>query len=517
MNKPLIAWFWFASFLASAALLGSAAGADPPAKKGGWVAQTDEQTGRLIQTMELTLSPQGEPRPALKHRLVPDDFDLVDGNAAVYYLKAGGFFEQQARRHQLREMHQKAAEQAQREKKSSSDLPPYSWLSMAPAELPLKEVKEFLELTSFQVPMLAEASRRRRIDLDRQIRDVDNPFAYLLPEVQSMRELARMQSLRCKVAIAEGNTARAIEVLGQQYALARHLGQDDFLVTNLVGLACAGIAWEDALHLIQHPDAPNLYWALASLPRPLVDIRQSMSTERQLFYLQFKTLREVDERPRTVGYWQDFLDRLIPEFAGLEGEFGLASASESPQTLRDTLVGFVAAAYPGAKRYLIEVCGLPHEQVAAYPTAQVVFLAMKRYYDEARDDLFKWSHLPFWQQQAATQGMGFDDLLRTKADRAGWIAMPAQLLLPAVLAANAAVARCEQGLAFVQTIEAIRMYGAAHDGRLPTSLEQLPVPVPLDPFSGKSFDYEYQNDRATLTGHPLPGYWYRLVLRFASP
>jgi len=517
MSNPLIVKFWLASLLLSAALPYSAAGADPPVKKGVWVVQPDEQTGRLIHTMELTLHPRNEPRPALKVRLVPDEFDLVDGNAAIYYLKAGGFFEQQARRDRLREMHQKAAEQAQQENKSSSDLPPYSWLSMAPAELPVEEVKRFLELTSFQVPMLAEASRRRRLDLDRQIRDVENPFAYLLPEVQSMRELARMQSLRCKVAIAEGDTGRAIEVLGQQYALARHLGQDEFLVTNLVGLACAGIAWEDALHLVQHPDAPNLYWAFASLPRPLVDIRQSMSNERQLFYLQFKTFLDVDETPRTVGYWQDFLDRLIPEFGGLEGEFGLPSASESPQTMRAKLVGFIAAAYPGAKRYLIEVCGLPHEQVVAYPTAQVVFLAMKRYYDEARDDLFKWSHLPYWQQQAATRGMSFDDLLQTKADRAGWIAVPAQLLLPAVLAANAAVARCEQALAFVQTVEGIRMYGAAHDGRLPESLGQLPVPAPLDPVSGKPLEYLYQDDHAVLTAQPLPGHWYRLVLRFASP
>ena len=113
--------------------------------------------------------------------------------------------------------------------------------------------------------------------------------------------------------------------------------------------------------------------------------------------------------------------------------------------------------------------------------------------------------------------MSFDDLLQTKADRAGWIAVPAQLLLPAVLAANAAVARCEQALAFVQTVEGIRMYGAAHDGRLPESLGQLPVPAPLDPVSGKPLEYLYQDDHAVLTAQPLPGHWYRLVLRFASP
>jgi hypothetical protein len=346
MKRSLFVWF-LPVVLSMAAGLPSPASADePPIKEGGWIKSRDDQTGVLVHTMEMTLHPQSEPRPALKYRLLPDEFEMLDGNAAVYYLKAGGFFEQHPSLDRLLDVYREAAEQAQKENRSSDEVSPYSWLSASPAELPVAEVKEFLQLTSFQIPILAEASRRRHLDLDRQIRDVQHPILYLLPEVQSMREIARLQSLRCKVAIAEGDIHRAIEILGQQYALARHLGQDDFLVSNLVGLANAGIAWDDALHLVQHPDAPNLYWAIASLPRPLVDIRRSMSLERQLLYLQFKTLREVDETPRTVGYWQDFLDRLIPEFAGLESEFGLASASEAPETLRAQLIAYVAAAYP---------------------------------------------------------------------------------------------------------------------------------------------------------------------------
>jgi hypothetical protein len=241
-----------------------------------------------------------------------------------------------------------------------------------------------------------------------------------------------------------------------------------------------------------------------------------MSLERQLLYLQFKTLREVDETPRTVGYWQDFLDRLIPEFAGLESEFGLASVSEASETLRAQLIAYVAAAYPAAKRYLVDVCGLPLEQVDAYPIAQVVFLAVVRYYDEARDDYFKWAHLPYWQAEAATGRLTFEEMLQTSVDRAGFIAAPVQLLLPAVRAAQASFVRCEQTLALIQTVEAIRMYGAQHGGRLPKTLDDLTVPAPLDPVSGKPFEYGYHTDHAVLTGQPLPGLRYRLVLRFAE-
>ncbi|MHC4398142.1 MAG: hypothetical protein ACYTG0_00510 [Planctomycetota bacterium] len=492
-----------------AVVLTPPAGAAEPVEEGGWLVEEDN-----VRTMEMTLHPKGEPRPALKHRLLPDDFDMVDGNAAVYYLKAMGFLEQDPARDRLRKVFAEARERVEKEGKSYGDFPPHSWQSMKPEELPLDEVKEFLKLTSFQPGFLEEARQRRVFDLDRNLREVDDPYAYLLPEIQAMRELARRQTVRCKVAIAEGRIDDAIAILGQQYAMARHLGQDEFLVTGLVGIACGGIAWDDALYLVQHPDAPNLYWAFASLPRPLVDVRHALSVERQMFYLQFKALREVDETPRPVGYWRDFLDRLIPQFGLLASDFGMPWANDDPEVARAVLVASVAAAYPGAKRYLIDDCGLSAEQVEAYPTAQAVFLAVVRYYDEARDDYFKWAQLPYWQ--AALKTRDLEPSMGAQADRVGWIATPSDLLLPAVIAVRTAAARIEQQLALSQTVEAIRMYGAAHDGKLPKTLDDLPLPAPPEPFNGKPLDYRYHGDHAVLNGHDMPGLRYRLVLRFAE-
>ena len=482
-------------------------------KQGGWLIERDEQLEIQVHTMEMTLHPRAEPRPALKHQLIPDDFDMLDGNAALYYLKAGGFFEQTAARERLTDFYAQARERARIENGPSGEVPPHSWQSMKPEELPLEEVKEFLRLTSFQPWYLQEASQRRRFDLDRNIRSIENPITYLLPDIQSMRDLARMQSLRCKVAIAEGHIDDAIEILGQQYALARHLGQDHFIITTLVGMSISGVAWNDALYLVQHADAPNLYWAFASLPRPLVDIRHAMSVERQLLYLQVKALREVDEAPRPAGYWQDFLDRLTPQFNALKLEFGWAV--DDPEANRAMLVGYIAAAYPGAKRYLIEDLGMSPQQVEAYPVAQVVFLAMVRFHDATRDDNFKWVTLPYWQSPDSLARSRMEDL-RMKVNRLGWSAMPTEPLLPAVHMVQTAGARHQQGIALLQTVEAIRMYGAAHDGKLPTSLDDLPVPAPLEPFTGKPLDYEYHDDFAVLNGHKMPGLRYRLVLRFAD-
>ncbi len=502
---------WLAAMLAIPVVA-----ADEPAKHGPWHYDRDEQTGLQVHTMEMTLHAKAEPRPALKHRLLPDDFDLIDGNAALYYLKAEGFFEQTAARNRLREIYAEAIKKANADDTDISQLPPYVWRTMKPVELPLAEVKEFLTLTSFQPQFLAEAAKRRRFELDRDIQHVDDPLGYLLPEVQSMRELARTQTLRCKVAMAEGRIDDAIAILGQQYALAAHLGQDDFLITNLVGIAISSIAWTDALQLAQHPDAPNLYWAYAALPNPLVDISHSMSVERQFLYMQVKALREVNETPRSVGYWQDFLDRIAAQLGSLAGEFGVGLRSNDPAANRAMLVGFVAAAYPGAKQYLIEEFDFSTEQIEAYPVAQVVFLALVRFYESARDDFFKWAELPYWQARASLDRTRLEKEFNRKANRLGWSAAPGRLLLPAVFMAQTAVVRNQQTIALVQTVEAIRMYGAAHDSELPATLDELPVPAPMEPFTGKPIDYEYHRGFAVLNGHQMPGLRYRLILRFAK-
>ena len=252
-------------------------------------------------------------------------------------------------------------------------------------------------------------------------------------------------------------------------------------------------------------------------------MRYALAVDRQLLYLQLRVLREVDETPRPAGYWHDFLDRLIPQMSGslFAQELGIHWANADPETVRFLLVGFIAAAYPDAKRYLIEEVGLPQEQVEAYPTAQVVFLAMVRFYDEVRDEYSKWTYLPF--HQARLMWDEVERVLNRAAERVAWIATPVALLPPAYDSLGDSMARLKQQLALIQAVEAIRMYGAAHEGKLPPSLDELPVPAPPEPFTGQPLDYQYHGDHAVLSGHPIPGpryrtpgLRYRLVLRFAE-
>ncbi|MBM3967589.1 MAG: hypothetical protein FJ308_21415, partial [Planctomycetes bacterium] len=267
-----------------------------------------EDGGPKPETKKMTIQPMAESKPSLAIRFIPDPSEDLDGNAAIFYLKAMGFLEQGPARDRLREIQRKAAEQAKAMGRDLGDVPPISYTTTAPKDYPKQEVRDYLDSSlAFQVPILREAQRYRNFSMDRNIRLSDNPIGYLLPEIQAIRDLARTQSIRCRLAIAENRTEDAIQIVGQQLAMSRHLGMDDFLVSSLVGNAVLAMATDDTLYLLEIANCPNLYWAFTQLPNPLLDIEKCISYERQFAYLQIPRLREVDTEPKQETYWNDFL------------------------------------------------------------------------------------------------------------------------------------------------------------------------------------------------------------------
>lgn len=483
-------------------------------REDGWIIRTDD-TGKT-RTRHLTLHPKLEPVPALKHRFIPDDFDRIDGNAAIFYLKAMGFLEESHAKEMIMKFERDSAKKAEEE--GQDDYPPYVWLKMSPQELPVDEVKKFLRLVGFQKSLLRNASYRTDFSLDRNIKGVDNPIFYLLPEINAMRQVARYQSLRVRLALAEDRIDDAITYLGQNLAMAEHLGQDDFLVSNLVGMAIASIAWNDMLYLLERPDAPNLYWAYAVLPKPLVSTRRALAYERHLLFEQVKLLREVDTQVRNAGYWQDFIDRLIAEsdsFAVvLDANWNLTNLDKSDA--RAVIASAIAAAYPGAKQYLVKEVQMDLEAVNAYAKTQTVFLAMKIYSERARDELLKWQFVPYPLAEASPLYAESFEQMQIDDRRIGWITRPAQALLPAAQAIATAVERSQQRFAMTQTVEAIRFYAAKHNGRLPQNLSNLALPAVHDPITGRPFEYRLKGDRAVLRGAEAAGTRNQLVLQIAK-
>lgn len=425
-------------------------------------------------TIRLTLRPAAEPRPALKYHLLPPLLDRQPGNAAVFYNKAALMYQQNP---ELVKQGDKVSQ----------------WNDLPLDKLPLDEIEKTLAPWSTVFAEIGFAVKREQCDWQLPIRE-QVPFTILLPEFQTLRAVARALRLKARWQVAKRQYNDAVDTLANMYAMARHCGAGQTLIQGLVGISFVGMIAQIQEDLAGQPGAPNLYWALTWLPRPFIDLRQADEFEMETIYLWMPELRRLDQS-RSADAWRDLFDGLAGGLADFES---VGDKNEE----RLILLGKAIQGYPRAKQELIAAGRLP-EQVEAMPVAQVLLLHTMRTYDDLRDNQFKWMGLPFWQahdglEQAASK-------LGHEARRREIIPL-AQLFLPAVQHASNAQARGERTIAMLRTIEALRLYAAAHDGRLPKQLDDIgEVPVPHDPLTGGPFIYESSDNTAVLEAPLLNG------------
>ena len=483
-------------------------------KYGVWVKADDPDSDKSMQVMRLKVHPQAAPLPALKHRLIPDPDDRTDGNSALFYLKAMGFLEQSNAFKQLREMEQKWAQQARDSGDVTADYPPYSWRDLPPSELPLDQVEDYLILIDFQKSLLYDAARRKNYSQDRAMERESNPIAYLLPEVQNMRQLARQQTVRLRYAVAQNRIDDAVEILSQIMTMANHIGRDEFLVSCLVGVAIEGIAIKQGLMLSQQADAPNLYWAIAACPDPMIDLSNAIGTERKFLLRQLPALAKVDETIRSDGYWEAFVDEVLPQWNRLAKQMNTWGGRPVASNVgKFQLAAYIASQYEGARKFLSEVSIISDKQLDKFSTTQTVFLAMKRHHAIVVDEATVGFYLPPWSPE---RPQAEADQKRWRKEL-GWIADTSENFVPATKQISAALTRSEQHLSLWQTVEAIRMTASQSGGTLPASLDELIVQAPLDPVSGRPFTYNADGQTATITGQRVSGSRWRLVVEMMKP
>jgi hypothetical protein len=249
--------------------------------------------------------------------------------------------------------------------------------------------------------------------------------------------------------------------------------------------------------MIQQPGAPNLYWALTNLPRPLIDLRKATQGEKLMLEAEFPELRAIEKGPLSADAQRSLLKKLQgPEFWGILGK--------SPNSALEKRLGFVATAmkiYPQARRNLI-AAGRKPEEVEALPVIQVIMLDSLRVYRRFQDDALKWMNVPYWQ---AREGRSKTNAELCEAMKRGE-GMPLLLMLPAVQKIQEATIRTERWVAALRCIEAVRLYAATHKGKLPASLSDIKdVPIPLDPATGRPFEYSVKGNVVTLREAALPG------------
>ncbi len=440
------------------------------------------ETKPETKVVRLAITPAVENRPVLKYQLLPTFVERRPGNAAVGYGKA-------AINYHWPEWETKTA----------------GWLEA--------DVEKFDRLTkgvdlstirsTATLELLKLASRREHCDWDLPLRE-QMFYTILLPEQNELRRLGRMAVVEARLAASQGKFEEAIENLKASYALARHNGQCPTLVSGLVSLTIANHTDWAVLDLAQRKGSPSLYAALAFRPRPLVDLRPGIEGEMYSLELSLPELREAVEAEPGSRNWNAAVSHLIDELRPL---IPLVESGENPvkwSEFEGALIKIGVVAWTGVRKtevqnYLIS-CGLPKARVEKMPEAQLLLAHSFLFYEEVRDEMFRWLAVPYWQAEPRIAALE-DRLRRIKADRMELLPF-ASLLLPAIMRVGEAHARAERRGDVLQIVEALRLYAGKHDGNLPARLEDLQAATPtalIDAMTGKPLDYDLTGDKAVLT------------------
>ena len=271
------------------------------------------------------------------------------------------------------------------------------------------------------------------------------------------------------------------------FALARDVAKGPTLIHALVGASIASMMIDRVLDMVQQPGSPNVYWALSTLPRPLVDFRTAFDAETYSLYLEFPDLQDLDKKQLPSEQWRQMLLKLIDMLH--QSTFN-PQADDEPLMIALSLQG-----YPQAKRYLVKH-GRSTAEVEAMPVAQVVLLYTLHRYDELKDDEFKWLFMPYAEGSKGIEESG--RRLKEAVAAESEVIPIATNLLPAVSLVKQSETRVNWRVAQVRVLEALRLYAAVH-GRLPDRLSEISeVPVPVNPFDGKPFAYRRDGETAVL-------------------
>jgi len=334
-----------------------------------------------------------------------------------------------------------------------------------------------------------QAARYTRTEWNEYFNLRKDAVYFLLPEVQKLRALARVVYLRLRCEVKAGEFDKAVASVRTLFGLTRMLETHPTLIGNLVGMAVASMALDALQEMVARPGCPNLYWSFADLPTPLVSLREGLGGERVFLTAQFgksipadramtdkevaATLQMIAELQGMSGDGGGPLDKPALKYAGLSADDKLLAAARERLTKG----------------------GTPADVVKAMPKLQLMMFEDMARYNVTRDEIFKWVNRPHPEALAGLKAM--EETVK-KEKQSGWVLGP--LFLPSVAKVTTVQAKLDQRVAYLMTVEAVRMYAADNGGNLPEKLADIKVAVPADPISGKPFEYAVKDGVATLTG-----------------
>jgi hypothetical protein len=421
-----------------------------------------------VRTFEIR--PLAPPSPALKYRLLFDPVEQFHGNAALALMQATMFVEPEIDK--LRE--------------TCLD------------DLNNKDEKAFHEHATQLVAQCGKifdeldvACRRENCDWEPPIRQ--RGIMALLPHLQRMRQLSHLIRIRATLELRDGKAEDALVTLRLGYELARKTGTEPVLVSGLVALGIENEMNVTLAELSNRPECPNLYWALARMPRRLVSFSRNMQGEHAFMGAALPAIERVRAgETLTADDYRELMRQTVIVLAPMGPDWKRSTTGPTDQEISDSFM----ASVPAAQAHWAESRQVPLEQVRKLDPFHVVMRYWWEQYEALADEQYKLVELPYPLMLEKMQ----DLRARLQQTRRDEPVNPFRAFISALDKAAVRYARVERQEAALMAVEAIRSHATANGGKLPDKLEEIgETPVLPNPLTGLAFEYRKEGDAAVIS------------------
>lgn len=453
----------------------------------------------------MTLRPMATTQPALAHKLLPDVADQTPGDAVILYLMSRRFWPDQ--------------------KTTTEILYPenerYSYLDTPIDEFPQKYAERLLAGYAMTLKYADAGARRREAQWDPDLGLRFEPWVGA--DLNDLRHVENLLEFRARYQIAHGDWAGAEYTMQTSLGIARHLGTYPIFVQSLVGSAFVQITlYRSVNEWISRPGAPNLYWALTDLPRPFIPLQPIPQYEELWMQQQRPRLARAMRGELPAEQWPQLVREAVNDLLSYS-----MPPKPDPARVEAEAKRLTHAVAPRARRWLTDH-GVAKQTAESMTSDEAVGRYWCAEYRLAYDEFFKAWNLPY--PEAQEQMMRFVQALRPDQPPASENPLiqtylrtrksgPANQVIPMLMGGRYELARVDQYIALLRTVEAVRDYAGRHDGRPPERLEQITeLPIPTDPTNGKPFVYHFDGKTAVIDAPAPPwrgaasGYRYELTV-----
>lgn len=315
---------------------------EPAAKSKPAQPVSDETTTRI------SIHPKAIEAKDLENPLLPPYAEMSSGNAMLEYFRAMSY-EYNGVRQWTSELIKKKNE----------------WRTMPLHELPVEEVDAATNSSSLRI--LEDGARKTYADMALIDRIKRDGVHTLLGEVSALRESVRELILQARIRIAKDKFDAAMQAIRTCFAVARHLSDQIGNINFLVATALANETIASVHDWVSRPDAPNLYWPLTQLPRPLLQCDKLLESELLLNDSSVGTHSAEDlKRVMSEKDALDYFSRQNRLFIVRNISFDASNDPEAIAAIR----AYVEKLYPIAAEFMKKK-GVPEAELKAMPKAQL--------------------------------------------------------------------------------------------------------------------------------------------------